>query len=798
MRPKHGMLAGLLAGATPGGLAAQEPVKPLPAPPAAPAHTPAIRTPPAADVGGKDIVVTAQRPRGSVIGDIPPERTFSPLDIRAYGANDLQELLQTLAPQVSSDRGREDDGPVVLLNGKRVSSLAEIEKIPTEAIERMEIFPEEVALAYGYRADQKVVNVVTFERFSSRVGQLAFSAPTAGGHDMVGATANYLRIRGDTRYNLNAEYAHSSGLLESDRDVRQLDGTMQAGRFRSLLPQTDRFALNGTVSGTVLRGVSATLNGRYEATGNASLLGLGSVGPLTRDAETHIAHLGTTLDGRRGRWVWSLTGNYDRTSTDTRTDVGDAGGSRSAAQSINALGNADLLLSGPVLDLPAGPVSTSVGVEADVRDFRSRSVIGDVERTTALSRDRGAVHANLDVPIASRRKGGLAWLGNFSVNANARVERLSDIGTLRTFGYGLNWSPIGAVSLIAAVTDEQGAPTVEQLGAPLVVTPNVPVFDFMRRETVAVTQIFGGNPTLRADDRHVFGLQANVRPLVKTDFTVSIDYQATRIDHPIASFPLAAPAIEAAFPERYTRDVTGRLTRIDSTPLNFARSDRRQLRWGLNLTKPWGAQPPEAQLGKVVFANSPADLQRTLPPGARVTTIEPGSPAARQYENLSSRLTISAYHTWRLEDEIVPRAGAPVLDLLNGSAVDYRGGRPRHEIDVQGGAFRRGLGARLTAHWQSGTTVRGLATGSTGSAGDLTFANYATFGINLFANPAQYLGGSKAPEWLKATRVSIGIDNLFDTRPAVRDQAGATPLEYQRAYLNPVGRLVSMNLRKIF
>jgi hypothetical protein len=116
-----------------------------------------------------------------VIGDIPPERSFNPIDIRAYGADDIGGLLEALGPQVASGRG--DSGPVVLLNGKRVSSFREISRIPTEAIERTEVFPEELALKYGYRADQKVVNIITFKRFSSRIGQLTYALPTDGGRD---------------------------------------------------------------------------------------------------------------------------------------------------------------------------------------------------------------------------------------------------------------------------------------------------------------------------------------------------------------------------------------------------------------------------------------------------------------------------------------------------------------------------------------------------------------------------------------------------------------------------------------
>jgi len=156
-----------------------------------------------------DIVVTGQRPRGSVLGDIPPERTFGPLDIRAYEANSIGELLQTLGPQVSSDRGREDSGPVVLLNGRRVASFLEIASIPTEAIERMEVFPEEVALRYGYPADQKVVNVVTWERYQARIGQLIAAVPTAGGREVGGLSGNYFSIRGDARLSVDGLYTRS-------------------------------------------------------------------------------------------------------------------------------------------------------------------------------------------------------------------------------------------------------------------------------------------------------------------------------------------------------------------------------------------------------------------------------------------------------------------------------------------------------------------------------------------------------------------------------------------------------------
>ncbi|HEY0327310.1 MAG TPA: TonB-dependent receptor, partial [Allosphingosinicella sp.] len=107
-----------------------------------------------------EVVVTGQRPRGSVLGDIPPEVSLNPAEIRSYGASNVNELLQALAPQTGSGRGRGGGQPVILLNGRRISSFAEIRDIPPEALQRVDILPEEAALQLGYRADQRVVNFV--------------------------------------------------------------------------------------------------------------------------------------------------------------------------------------------------------------------------------------------------------------------------------------------------------------------------------------------------------------------------------------------------------------------------------------------------------------------------------------------------------------------------------------------------------------------------------------------------------------------------------------------------------------
>lgn len=758
------------------------------------AAPPAVPSTPVGTVADDDeVVVTGKRPRGAVTGDIPPERTFDTLDIGAYGAGNIGELLQALGPQVSGGGGG-NAGPITLLNGRRVSNFSEIAQIPAEAIERMEVFPEQLALQYGYRADQKVVNIITREKFSSRLAQLATIVPTAGGYDNGRADADYFAIHGDTRFDFGATYYRSASLPESDRRLAQPGGGPDSGRFRSLVPATRQVTVNGLVSGRLLDTVSSTLNARYETTRRDSRLGSGTNGPLMRDADTHVAHVGTTLGGSVAKWLWTFTGNYDRTVADTATDIGAMPGVRDRARSVDAVANADLLASGSLFRLPAGPVAGAIRIGGDLRDFSSDSSRGGAVQRATLSRDRATIQGSVDVPIASRPQKALAPLGYLAANVNVAVETLSDFGTLRTFGYGVNWSPIGAISIVASITDQARAPALEQLGAPLVATPNIPSYDFARREAVDITRVFGGNPALRAEDRRTVRVAMSARPFAGRDVTFSLDYLGTRIDDPIADFPLATPRIEAAFPGRFTRDGDGRLRQIDGTPINFERAEQAQLRWGVSVVRPLDTVEPWMRSVPVRTYATEAEARAAVPPGTMVAMAAPGSAMARRFENLSSRLYVNLFYTLPLRDEIVVRRDLPRLDLLDGAATDPIGGTRRHRLEFQAGVFKKGLGARVTVNRRSGTTVRNTADDS----GDLTFSSLATVNVNLFANLADRFGGGGVSPWLKGVRVTLGIDNLFNARPSVRDGTGATPLSYQPAYLDPIGRSVSLSLRKVF
>ncbi len=881
------------------------------------ATTPQEQPPEPEDEEGVEVVVTGARERGAVEGEIPPELQLSPADIRTYGASSVSELLEALAPQTRSGRGRGGDQPVVLLNGRRISGFAEVRDLPTEAILRVDILPEEVALKYGYRADQRVVNFVLRPRFRAYTAEGNLRVPTAGGTMDGNVQAGVLRINRDGRLNIDLQYQKQTKLLEEDRGIvasapsqpfdlvgnvvgtgpgGEIDPALSvlagsrvtlagvpggprtlgafaatAGRanvtnttpFRTLRPSSDRFSANATYSRTILGDVSATFNGRVESNASESRLGLPSLtlavpggeaspfgapvtlyrylgddGPLVRENRNVTARGAVSLNGQiSSDWRWSLNASYDRNETRTNTDrgidatalqaavtagtvdpfgpsaaFGPLGRNVDTARSVSSVANIDALISGKVVELPAGAVNTAIRFGGTTSDFSSRSLRAGIAQTGGIARDSAVVRANIDIPIANAARDVLAPLGRLSFNGNAEVEQLSDFGTLTTLGYGLNWSPIDRLRLIASMTHEEGAPSASQLGNPTVLTPNTRVFDFVRGETVDIVRIDGGNPGLSADNRRAFKLGFNFQPWEKTQLSFRADYNSSRIDNPIAGFPAATAAIEAALPERFTRDGAGQLLRIDNRPVNFARQERSELRYGFDFSAPITSKRQREMQAVMAAAREQRQARRAerqadpdRAPGAR-----PGGgrgPGGGGFGGrgggfggrgfgggAGGRLQLSAYHTVRLQESILIRPGVPELDLLDGAATGSRGGQPRHEVEVNTGLTRDGFGVRLEGKWQSATRVDG----GVGGAQDLRFGALTTVNLRLFANLGQRPEIVRKHPFLRGSRLTLGVDNVFNERIDVTDSLGITPLNYQPGYLDALGRTVRLGFRKLF
>lgn len=815
--------------------------------------------------------VTVEARRRATESPLEPDLTLDEGQIAALGGNTISELLTQLEPLTRGARGRGgDEPPVVLINGQRTSGFQETGSIPREAIRKIDLLKEEAALAYGFRADQRVLNFVLKDNFRAVTVQADARRATRGGRAGTEQRVSTFKVDKTARWTAELRYRRDSPLYEDERGVVRtaeaapydvqgnvvapsgeidpalsaLAGTKVAvapvpasaagGRpaladfaagagtaasddltaSRTLLYRVEEAGFEGaytrnfgvntaTLSGGLTR---ANRIGYRGLTGAAAPIAAGSpYSPFANDVvlyrylggrdalrskmDTDTLRLGAVVMGMWSGWRWTATGNLDRTDNDSVIGRGvDVTAYRAAvaAGTVNPFGpvpatllgglspdtansvvtnlKGELVLTGGLAELPAGRLRATVKGGADRRRAESESVRSGVRTARVLTRDRATAFTSLDVPIADRRAGVLGFLGELSLNGNATYERFSDLGGLVTAGGGLTWVPRKGLTLTANYSHEEGEPSLGQVNDPVIQTLNVSMYDFATGTSVNVTQTRGGNAALKTDSRQVVKLSLNYKPFEKRDLSFSANYVASRIDDPIAEFPAISPELEAAFPERFTRDGTGQLTAVDLRPVNFAYEAKREVSWGVRYYRRLGA--PAAPIGK----------------GGSVS-----------FTPQQAYFNVTLDHVWRLRDTVVIRRGMAPLDLLDGASLGRRGGLPRHEVTLQGSLGGNGMGAFVRGTWKSATAVDGGARGE-----DLRFSDLGLLTVQTWIDLGEQKALTKDRPWLKGTRLSLNVENLLDTRQRVRDTRGRTPEAYQKAYMDPLGRAVRLGLRKQF
>ncbi len=638
----------------------------------------------------EEVVVTGHVPPDAVIGNIPPENQLNPTDIASYGVSTISDLLNEISDLTQSDQGRDSSSaPIILVNGKRVSGVNEVADLPTESILRLDILPEEVALQYGYGAQQKVVNIILRRYFQAWVASLAGGESTQGPGGNETGDLSYSRIRNNDRVNVVGRVKSTDSVLESDLGVASnADGIGDDdSHARSLEAATKTYTLNGVAAHPFSDTLSASFNAKATYSTSRALNGLPSADldvpadspfaqsdsdttvnrfladdPLNQDVDTTTAHAGVTLNkDLPRRWRLSMIGNYDHVDSQTETDRGydvselqagiddgeiDPYGPlpadtlvplpRQDARSVTDSGSASILANGALFALPAGDITTSLKLGGDYSNLDASR--GDVASRSS-SRSTTSGQMSLSIPLTSRTNEILPKIGNLTANLTGAITDVSGFGSLPTVGYGLYWTPIQGVSFIASVNEDRQAPSLDQLSDPVLTTSNLSVYDQVTGKTVTVSRISGGNPALKADDRHVFKFGTTLAPVVtaKNKLSVTANYIHSVTRDAIGAIRGATPETEQAFPDHFLRDDDGDLVAIDTRPVNFDREEREDVRWGFNYThvvraptrptRPPGARDQQLRSRPPPGAGDPGGLQEGPVAGPQDNAEEGRRPA---------------------------------------------------------------------------------------------------------------------------------------------------------------------------
>nr|WP_293855524.1 hypothetical protein [Sphingomonas sp. SCN 67-18] len=339
----------------------------------------------------------------------------------------------------------------------------------------------------------------------------------------------------------------------------------------------------------------------------------------------------------------------------------------------------------------------------------------------------------LTIKVAEKRRVDM-WIAG---------QAMSGTGLQRSFGGGLNWAPIGVIRLGAALEHADVVPSFDQLEAPLVTTV-ARVFDYTRRQVAEPIWTTGGNPGLQRGSRQTFTLSALLQPLSNQDLMLNLNYRRTVARAGGQGFPELSPAVEAAFPDRVTRDVSGQLIAVDARAINIVR-----------------------------------DIDTSLLSGVALHFVSGGRDALQ--------FTLSLNHNWRLKSETLIRPGVPVIDRLGG------GGVSRHMLDVQLAAGKRGMGASVNMRWS------GQASIDQGAGNDaLRIRPPVILDASAFIDLDRYLPEWKGRKLGKNLNISLSIANLLNGYSHVRLQDGHAPAGFSRDEIDPLGRTIRLAVRKRF
>ena len=702
-----------------------------------------------------EIIVTT--PRGSASGGIEPLLQLSPSELDSYGADSLSDLVDALRPLTRSSRS--DQTAVVLING-HLAGQTEFDNLPREAIERVEVLPESVALQYGFSENQRVLNFVLREHYSAAPLRATESGATEGGGQALAADASLVRLNDEARVTLLASYKDNAWLRDSDRGIEVADSS-----YYTLLPSKTDTKVAATVSRSIL-GVSSSFEASYDIASTRSLQGLAgttsSTGqiqqPLDESNAARTSRIAMQLTGQLHDFVWGATLYYMHVASRSTSDLGfDAAGDMSIDRTESAfnIGNLQLSLSGPAASLPAGAVIANLKFGLQYQGFDTRDAQpGAAEAASNLTRTVRSVNLNASVPIANREQGIMPALGEIAGTINASLDSVSDFGNLFSSSVGLDWHPIKKLHLDAIYTDHRSAPTVQQLRAPPIYTSNAETFDYIAQQTVYLTEITGGNEALVSTDSRQGSFGVSIGPFAgKTEFLAH--YEESRISNAIGALPPTNAAVESAFPERFVRDADGTLIEIDDRWVNLEHEQVDDVKWGVNVWIPIGESQTMA---------------------------------------MANRIELSLFDTWYLRDVTLIRPAIPELNLLDGAPSDVTGGQPRHKIEFHTLYHRDGVGVLLAVAWRSPTVV---GSGDPAAPDPIYFSSLGTADLRVFLDLGRLPWTRNAP-WAQGARASLAVTNLFDRRQTVHDADGATPTAFEPGFLDPTGRVLSLTVRKVF
>jgi len=667
----------------------------------------------------------------------PPEIELNEADIDALRAWSIDEALQRMEETLGLSQP-----PLVLVNGQPTPNFSAYSGFPPDALVRAEVLPPEASGIYGAKAGQRVVNLVLQPQFSSYDGRIVGARPTQGGASSLSGDLRRSAIAGRDTRQVALRLSRDTALRAGERDG--YGGSQPGSALVTIRPQAESAAASFSATRAFgdWSGVFSA-NAQKQESRAVVRHGAGIV-------ESHRSSDGFTVSaGVSGHALgWLLQTNLNgRAAWNRERGLQEL---RSEAQAFTLTGSAHRSF----LELPAGALTANLNTS----HVMSRSVgARDGVRIDNASQSLDT-QGLVSIPLS--KAGGTSFpsriIGDLAATVGAGVRQSGGGGGEEVRG-GLSWGPRRGIRLSGewASSTENVADIVktepEYYGAPMV------VFDFQNGEAVEILPLRGGNPNLRPPQSERFSLMTSFGPFTSWTVSGNLTYQRMEASDGIGALPGLTEDVEAAFPDRFRRDLDGRLISIDYRPMNLSSTLLESLSTGVNFNLP-----------------SPAGVTGQ---GATV-------------------MRIAVNHTVQLSSLVRLSEGLPELDRLQGDG----GGLSRQNVRVMLDARRGRWGANVSAQWHDSYRTR--RAGGRDGPNDLIIAPFTAvdFRLTFQVMPGRSrVESSDAPQRRTGgLQVNFDIDNLFDARREARLGDGSPAPGYGRDVQDPLGRTVRLALQRRF
>nr|WP_246623846.1 TonB-dependent receptor [Sphingomonas colocasiae] len=660
-------------------------------------------------------------------------------------------------------RGLGNDSTLVLINGQRVApggsngGFVDVSMVPVSAIARIDVLTDSASAIYGSDAVGGVINIILDDRYSGFETGLRAGVTTQGGGQFMQASQSAGTAWRGGRGSIHYEYRWQDRL-----DVGQRAFSAAAVGPTDLLSSQERHSLFATVSqdvGGATRLFAQALLSTRDADRNLNnprlrrqFIYRNSVVQVGGSAGFTTA-IGNGLD---------IDGNAAFSRVSTEGDRFQRGASRDFFNHVvSQIGSANLKLGGRLFELPGGEARGAVGVEYRRESFFDRArerTIGIV--APHLRRNIAAGFGELNLPLVSADS-DITLINELRLSGAVRYEHYSDAGTAFSPRLGVDWKPVGGVRLRGSIGRSFRAPLLTELDtstkqAILLFLPN-PASP--TGETLTLVPATAPAPDLRPERATIWSLGADVEPRFARGLRLSATYFSIDFRDRIAVVSGFGRAfLDPAYAPIITLNPSAGMIAEATSNLGFPLE---------NLTE---FEPEDAE---AIFDQRTLNIARTRSKGLDISIAYAGT-----IGDVRAALSGNATFLFKRDDQISPASQA--LDsagtVFNPADFRLRAGLTLGHKRTSLSLFANHVGGYVD---NQRPVTQGIA-------------SWTTFDATVsheIPRDAHILGG---------LTVSLSIQNLFDSDPPFVVDLGnsAQSLGYDPTNANPLGRMISVSLRK--